>query len=89
MIDKQDLKTVDAFPFQKRGRPSTGKALTPAQRKARQRAKDWITIANSVNRSDLKNMTTTGLLEQLSSAVSTKNYDLTKMITSEILIRAK
>lgn len=41
MKDAADNLTAELFPApKKRGRPTTGKAMTPAQRKAAQRARD-------------------------------------------------
>lgn len=88
MTDKKDVHTVDAFPLKKRGRPATGNALTSAQRKARQRAKDWMIVTNSINQLDFKEMTTTGLLEKLGTAISTKNHSLAKALSEELLKRA-
>ena len=90
MIDKKDTKTLDlpVLP-KKRGRPSTGKALTAAQRKQRQRAKDWAITANGIGTMDFKEMTTTGLLEQLASAVATQNHELAKSLAAELVKRSK
>lgn len=46
MKDPADTFTADLMPSPKgRGRPKTGKAMTPAERKARQRARDKETAA--------------------------------------------
>lgn len=46
----------------KRGRPSTGNAMTPAQRKAEQRARDMNAMIEETN---LNNVTDTGLIAML------------------------
>jgi hypothetical protein len=90
MRDNKDTKTLElpSVP-KKRGRPVTGKSLTPAQRKQRQRAKDWMITANGVGTMDFKAMTTTGLLEQLASSVATHNHDLAKSLAAELVKRSK
>ena len=90
MRDKKDTQTLElpAVP-KKRGRPATGKALTAAQRKQRQRAKDWAVTANGIGTMDFKAMTTTGLLEQLASAVATQNHELAKSLAAELVKRSK
>lgn len=90
MRDKKDTQTLE-LPVvpKKRGRPATGKALTAAQRKQRQRAKDWAVTANGIGTMDFKAMTTTGLLEQLASAVATQNHELAKSLAAELVKRSK
>lgn len=86
MIDKKDRKTIEAFP--KRGRPSTGKALTPAERKKQQRERAKKTIWSS-DIPDYSQIPTAMLLESLSFAVSTGAPNIAKAITREIIKRAK
>ena len=90
MIDSADKKTIHLIPeLKKRGRPSTGTALTPAERKARQRDRDTRKTINAVASGGFNAISTTGLLEQLSSAISLKNYDLAKVLASHLVKRAK
>lgn len=90
MIDAADKKTIPLIPeLKKRGRPSTGTALTPAERKARQRDRDTRKTINAVVSGGFSEISTTGLLEQLSTAVATKNHDLAKVLAAQLVKRAK
>ncbi len=86
MIDKTDTKTKDAFPVKKRGRPSTGDAMTPAQRKRAQRSRDAKKIYGS---DDYQTATLTGLLEKLSHLVTEKKTEQVKAIARELIRRSK
>lgn len=88
MIDKTDTQTLDAFPAKKRGRPSTGKALTAAERKRAQRARDMKKIVGEKS-PDYASATLTALLEQLPYLIANKRTSQVKAITAEINKRAK
>lgn len=83
--DKNDNKTIDAFPTKKRGRPATGSAMTAAQRKADQRKRDRQLVTSE----NLTDATTTALCEQLQHRVSIGDVDLVKGITLELMKRAR
>lgn len=86
MIDKNDKKTISLIPTAKnRGRPSTGSAMTAAQRKAEQRKRDRHIITNE----NLSDATITALCEQLQHKVSMGDVDLVKGITLELMKRAR
>jgi hypothetical protein len=70
----------------KRGRPATGTAMTPAQRKAaqRERALEQVAICE-----DLTTVSTTMLCELLPIAVNQGRVYLARDITDELLARAK
>lgn len=56
MKDANDKQTADLLPMpKKRGRPATGKALTPAQKQAAYRARQAENKATvTINKADLK-----------------------------------
>lgn len=84
--DSKDKLTLSLISEPKKlGRPSTGSALTPAQRKAQQRQRDRQLITNE----SLSNATTTALCEQLQHRVSMGDVDLVKGITLELMKRAR
>lgn len=86
MIDKTDTHTKDAFPSKKRGRPFTGAAMTPAERKRAQRSRDAKKIHGS---DDYQTATLTGLLEKVSHLVTEKKTEQVKAITRELIRRSK
>lgn len=86
MKDPKDNKTISLIPDPKlRGRPSTGSAMTAAQRKAEQRKRDRQLVTNE----NLTDATTTALCEQLQHRVSIGDVDLVKGITLELMKRAR
>lgn len=86
MKDPKDKQTIPLIPDAKlRGRPSTGSAMTAAQRKAEQRKRDRRTITNE----NLSDATITALCEQLQHKVSMGDVDLVKGITLELMKRAR
>lgn len=58
MKDKLDDRTVDFIPQKpKRGRPTTGRAMTPAQKQAAYRArKAALTVSVTFNREDINTL---------------------------------
>ncbi len=84
--DSKDKSTLPLIPEPKKpGRPSTGTALTPAQRKAQQRQRDREKVVSD----NLSDATITALCESLQKSVSTGDVDLVKGITLELMKRAK
>lgn len=84
--DSKDKSTLPLIPEPKKvGRPSTGSALTPAQRKAQQRQRDREKVVSE----NLSDVTITALCEQLQRVVSNGDVDLVKGITLELMKRAK
>lgn len=58
MKDKLDDRTVDFIPQKpKRGRPTTGRAMTPAQKQAAYRARqDELVVTVTFNREDINTL---------------------------------
>ena len=69
----------------KRGRPATGKALTPAERKRVQRERDRGLFATTTG--GIEALTTSGLIERLHHHVGSGHDALVKEITAELLRR--
>ena len=88
MIDKKDIKAIDAFPFKKRGRPSTGSALTAAQRMAKKREADKLVIVTARYQSDFAVLSTQGLLQAMQHAVTNKYKSDARKIAAELVKRA-
>jgi hypothetical protein len=89
MIDTKDVLTLDAFPIIKRGRPSTGNALSPAQRMRAKRSRDELSIREANFTGDYSQISTTALLESFSQNVLLKCEKLAKAIAKELLKRSK
>ena len=79
-------KTVDLPglppPPKKRGRPATGKALTPAERKRNQRYRDLQKLFD-----DITALSTTSLLEQLQSAIAERRTATARNLLVELYLR--
>ena len=87
MKDVADTKTIDALPVTpKRGRPSTGNAMTPAQRKALQRARAVRVVGPF---GDITNAPVTSILEELAIAVRSGDIKTTERACKELAARAK
>ena len=83
----EDNKMLDMLPAPKRrGRPSTGKALSAAERKAAQRDRDRDRVFGHDGLIQLS--TTTGLLEQLGVAVKDGCPHIAEAISDELIRRA-
>lgn len=93
MIDPNDDSTLPLLPLgqqdKRKSRKVTGGGKTAAQRKRDQRARDGWNLVNAAATKDYSTVTLTGLLEQLAAAVSSKNVGLVKIITKELLRRAR
>jgi len=83
MKQLEDNQTLE-LPL-KRGRPSTGQALTPAQRKRAQRERD----RNASRYDDYGSCTTERLLFDLGHAVTNGLANLAQQITAELQYRAE
>lgn len=66
-------------PPKKRGRPATGKALTPAERKRNQRYRDLEKLWN-----DITALSTTALLEQIQSAIADRRTATAHKLIDEL-----
>ena len=90
MIDKTDKKTIDLLGTKKRGRPVTGSAMTPAERKRaqRQRVRDDLR-AVSQGEAKYSELTLTSLFQLLEEAVRFGNPDMVGTIAKELKSRAK
>lgn len=66
MKDPTDIQTTDMHqpPPKRRGRPPTGKAMTPAERKRKQRTMDFARITRQTT-ADGNPVTVTGLIETI------------------------
>ena len=81
--DSKDKKTLPLIPEpKKRGRPSSGNALSAADRKRQQRLRDAQIFSGEA---DLKDVTVTALIENLASAVSSGNSGMLSIIYKELL----
>lgn len=89
MIDSKDVKTIDAFSPRGRGRKPTGNALTPAQRKAAQRARDKASVNSATMDGDYSAIGTTALLEAFADAVVNQYEAIAKKLSKELLKRSK
>lgn len=88
MIDKKDVLTLDAFPVKKRGRPSTGTALTAAQRMAKKREADKLLIVTARYQADFAQLSIQGLLQGMQYAVTNKYQADARKIAAELVKRA-
>lgn len=92
MIDSTDTTTADLFqePKKKRGRPATGKALSPAERKRRQRRRHVERVRDlmreDVSVSELPMATLTEMLPRL---VQWGQSDLVERICAELIVRTE
>jgi len=83
MKDPADSKTADLIPHPKRrGRPPTGKAMTPAQRKAKQRERD-------LDQKGPKTMTVTGLVEGIGQCFKLGMDELLLLYAQELADRIR
>lgn len=88
MKDTIDTRTPDLLPTpKKRGRPATGHAMTPAERKREQRRRDQraIWMADSP---EWQGLTVTGLLEHMGQAVAGGYAGVAQAIANELIRRA-
>lgn len=92
MKDPTDSKTLDMHPVPKRrGRPPTGTAKTPAQRKAEQRERDRMLLAGSevIVEHDGSHVTVTGMVEAIGRAAAAGNADLIEHLAAELAQRVR
>lgn len=85
MKDPVDTVTVELKLAHRRGRPSTGQAMSAAERKREQRRRDREASAHD----DYANCTTQRLLRDLGQAVDSGLVDLAKRISMHLLIRCQ
>lgn len=90
MIDKTDSKTIDAFPAKKRGRPPTGKAMTPAQRKAAQRKRALLDVRKALEgKVPMSELSLTALITEMEASVRCGDFKTVNRIGFELTERAK
>lgn len=90
MIDSLDKSTNDIFGKKKPGRPSTGKAMTPAERKRVQRAKALYDFREALEGKKLmSDISMTALIHELQKCIQFGLVDDVKKINSELLRRTK
>lgn len=89
--DTKDNSTLSLIPdVKKRGRPSTGNALSAAERKRRQRNRDSELLVKAFSdNADLSLVNTVSLIEHLQRYVANGNLTLAKDVTTELLKRTK
>ncbi len=89
MKDPTDTQTTDMHPSapKKRGRPSTGKAMTPAERKRAQRKRDAARFSQVP--SDHTSVTVTGMLERIAAAAKFGMPDALMMYAQELADRIR
>lgn len=91
--DIKDKKTIPLIPEPpKRGRPLKGSApLTAAQRKSAQRKRDQAAVWSPADQGglDIKEVTLTGLLEQMAKAVALGHDFIVRDIGKELVRRSK
>lgn len=89
MIDKNDKLTQD-FISKNRGRPATGNAMTPAERKRRQRSRAATELRKAMNgEQSMADLSMTALMHELHYAVKLGQVEIVKKLNAEILKRAK
>lgn len=90
MKDPTDSKTADMHPVPKRrGRPPTGTAKTPAQRKQIQRERDRTRLAGAEAEQDALPVTVTGMVEAIGRAAAAGNADLIEHLARELAKRVR
>lgn len=90
MKDPTDSSTADMHPGpKKRGPKPTGKALTPAERKRRQRRADSNRVLGIDGQSDGKTVTVTGLIEAIARAAHYGHPDLVLLHAQQLADRIR
>ncbi len=91
MKDPTDNKTADMHQPapKKRGPKPTGKALTPAERKAKQRERDRTRLLGSDAEQDGKPVTVTGLIEAIANAAHLRRADDVERLAQELAQRIR
>lgn len=85
MKDQADTVSLELPLARRRGRPSTGEAMTPAQRKMAQRARDRSAFATG----DYSSCSTESLLRELGFCVADGLCYLSQVIARELQVRAQ
>ncbi len=90
MIDANDNFTMDAFTEapRRKGRPPTGKAMTPSARKAAQRRRDFMALCTDLGAIDFHGASITSLLEYLPKAIAAGRVLAVEAIAAELILRA-
>lgn len=89
MRDSADKKTVDAFGTRRRGRPSTGKAMTEAEKKRAQRERARAIIWETAGIPDYTQVPTAMLVEAVSQSVARGSPHILKACAKELVQRAQ
>lgn len=87
----EDTQTIDMHGEPKRrGRPATGKAMSAAERKRAQRARDRKTLTTSMQagRLDTQSMSLDGLLNAMAEVVKIGLPDVAMTLAAELVRRA-
>lgn len=87
----EDTQTINMYGEPKRrGRPATGKAMSAAERKRAQRARDRKTLTASMQagRLDTQSMTLDGLLNAMAEVVKIGLPDVAMTLAAELVRRA-
>lgn len=80
-----DSTNNNPAPSKRRGRPPTGKALTPAQRKEAQRIRDATRVW--AGEEDGKNVTVTGYIEAIARAAKNKQPRMVEILAKELVAK--
>ena len=88
MKDSKDFNTLDAFSPKKRGRPSTGAALSSAERMRAKRERDNLVIVTARYQADYAVLSTQGLIQAMQHAITTKCQADARKIAAELVKRA-
>lgn len=88
-VDAKDLKTLDAFPVKKRGRPVTGTAKTAAEKMREKRARDAMAVNTARTKTDYRNLTTVQLMQAMASAVDLGVVKTVRLIGEVLAERAQ
>lgn len=95
MKNPADTQTLELISTpKKRGRPSTGRAMSAAERKRRQRTRDSLAVTGAIYFSksrvvDFDECTTTGLIEHLRIGVAEGRPVAVRAICAELVRRAE
>lgn len=88
MQDPADTVTADLPLERKRGRPATGKAMTAAERKRAQRARQDEKVSDALNKKDgLKELSTALLLDELGHCIAGRYAYTAQSILDELQSR--
>lgn len=89
MLNDTDVSSIATFHKKRRGRPSTGNALTSAQKQAAKRDRDFKKLCADLSSVNLKTLSISAILEQLPRAITKGRVDAVSLLTAELINRTK